>query len=440
MFPRGAVWTSCTAVFVLAGACGTSDAGGGPGAPDASVLDASASDGLAAADALDERAADTGRDDDTGAADGAPPDGGTAPCAPAPTSAAVVNVKDQGAKGDGTTDDTAAIQAAVAQIAGTGGTVLVPAGIFLIDALKGVQLKSKMTLRLAAGATLRAAPNDQTNYEVVAIRSATDVNVVGGTIEGERGAHTGTTGEWGHGINVDASQRVVLDHVTIKECWGDGIYVGGAATADVTVCGVVSDHNRRQGMSATSIDGLVVRDSSFQNTAGTEPEAGLDIEPNLGETVTNVSITRCTFRNNAGGGLQIGPAIADMATTFVTKTVVEDNVFTANGVGALSPPSYGIQLSACTGNTLRNNRVTGNAGIGIGVLYTTNALVTGNAVTGTTVAGAGEESGAGVILENDTGTGCTGNTVTGNAGHGIFLYQSNASVSGNTVSGNGKTP
>ncbi|MGC8863790.1 MAG: glycosyl hydrolase family 28-related protein, partial [Armatimonadota bacterium] len=44
----------------------------------------------------------------------------------------VVNVRDFGAKGDGTTDDTAAFQAALDSIADKGGTVSVPAGTYLI--------------------------------------------------------------------------------------------------------------------------------------------------------------------------------------------------------------------------------------------------------------------------------------------------------------------
>jgi hypothetical protein len=42
-----------------------------------------------------------------------------------------VNVKDKGAKGDRTTDDTAAIQAAIDKAGGTGGTVLVPKGTYM---------------------------------------------------------------------------------------------------------------------------------------------------------------------------------------------------------------------------------------------------------------------------------------------------------------------
>ena len=84
-------------------------------------------------------------------------------CAVAPKAPLVVNVKDKGAKGDGKTDDTASIQAAIDAVAGTGGTVLVPDGVYLIDATAKprLSLKDDMTLKLADGATLKAIPNDQ---------------------------------------------------------------------------------------------------------------------------------------------------------------------------------------------------------------------------------------------------------------------------------------
>ena len=45
---------------------------------------------------------------------------------------AVVNVKDFGATGDGTTNDTVAIQAAIDSLAATGGTVFFPTGTYRI--------------------------------------------------------------------------------------------------------------------------------------------------------------------------------------------------------------------------------------------------------------------------------------------------------------------
>src|SRR4249920_2301335 len=65
-------------------------------------------------------------------------------CITAPTSPLVVNVKDKGAKGDGRTDDTEAIQAAIDDVGGTGGTVLVPSGTYMVDA---VEKKQRLALR-----------------------------------------------------------------------------------------------------------------------------------------------------------------------------------------------------------------------------------------------------------------------------------------------------
>jgi polygalacturonase len=62
------------------------------------------------------------------------------------------NIRDFGAKGDGVTLDTAAVQAAIdACHRDRGGTVVVPAGTFVIGTL---ELKSNVTLHLVATAKL----------------------------------------------------------------------------------------------------------------------------------------------------------------------------------------------------------------------------------------------------------------------------------------------
>src|SRR3954453_2981734 len=62
--------------------------------------------------------------------------------------ARVYNVRDTGATGDGVTLDSAAVQAAIDACArDRGGTVLIPAGDFLVGTL---ELKSNVTLHLAA--------------------------------------------------------------------------------------------------------------------------------------------------------------------------------------------------------------------------------------------------------------------------------------------------
>lgn len=74
------------------------------------------------------------------------------------------NVRDFGAKGDGTTLETAQLQAAIdACAAEDGGTVLIPAGTFLTGTL---ELKSNVTLHIAAGGKLLGSGKG-TDYHAV---------------------------------------------------------------------------------------------------------------------------------------------------------------------------------------------------------------------------------------------------------------------------------
>jgi len=81
--------------------------------------------------------------------------------------ARVYNVRDYGAKGDGISLDTVAVQAAVdACTRDGGGIVLVPAGVFHVGTL---ELKSNVTLRLAAAARLLGSADGKRYHAVDAI-------------------------------------------------------------------------------------------------------------------------------------------------------------------------------------------------------------------------------------------------------------------------------
>jgi Pectate lyase superfamily protein len=259
--------------------------------------------------------------------EGAPPASAPRACETAPASSLVVSVKEKGAKGDGRTDDTAAIQAAIDAVAGTGGTVLVPGGTYMVSAVgkRRVTLGSDMTLKLASTAILKAIPTSSKKYSVLAISGVSNVTVSGGTLEGEREAHLGRSGEAGMGIRIDrGAKQVTIRGVTSKKMWGDGFYIEGAA--GVSFCGVTADNNRRQGLSIIAADGVLVTDSVFKNTRGTRPSSGIDLEPDdPAQSVTNIRIQNSKFIDNAGSGIEIAGKRGN-----VYKVEIAHNVFRGN--------------------------------------------------------------------------------------------------------------
>ncbi|MBI5684276.1 MAG: glycoside hydrolase [Verrucomicrobia bacterium] len=114
-------------------------------------------------------------------------------CAAAFAADAVFDVRDYGAKADGATLCTTAIQKAMdACAAGGGGTVLLAGGRFLSGT---ICLRSHVTLRIEAGATLLGSTNIA-HYpdNIPAIRSYTDKYVKQSLIAGENLENIGITG------------------------------------------------------------------------------------------------------------------------------------------------------------------------------------------------------------------------------------------------------
>jgi Pectate lyase superfamily protein len=249
-------------------------------------------------------------------------------CVVAPKSPQVVDVKDKGAKGDGRTDDTAAIQAAIDEVAGTGGTVFVPKGVYVVDAVakkRRLTLGSDMTLKLDNDAVLKAMPTDSRKYSILTVSGVSNVTIVGGTLEGERAQHMGNDGEAGMGIRIEGgAKHVTVSGVTSRKMWGDGFYVEDAN--DTKFCGVTSDGNRRQGLSIIEADGVLVTDSVFSNTHGTRPSAGIDLEPDHpSQQIVNLRIQNSKFLNNAGPGIEIAGKKG-----LVAKVALARNVFKGN--------------------------------------------------------------------------------------------------------------
>lgn len=269
-----------------------------------------------------------------------------------------IGVRAMGARGDGLNDDTAAFQKAIDSLAQGGGVVDVPAGRYLIDPLRSVRLRSHVDLRLAPGATLMAKPNGAPRAYVLLAEGVTDVEISGGEIVGERDAHLGSSGEWGHGLMIRGSSHVTVRNLIVSRCWGDGISIGATGrgnqertpSSDILIANVLCRGNRRQGLTIGRSRRVRVVDSEFSETHGTKPEYGIDIEPDSPGSADDITIERCILRGNQGGGIQVYHRATNVA---IRGCTIENNGYGVYTVAAVN--------GVIAGNTIRANRHAGVA-------------------------------------------------------------------------------
>lgn len=317
-----------------------------------------------------------------------------------------VNVIWFGADNKGLVDSTYAIQSAL----NVGKDVFIPYGDYVIDPLTGVSLVSNQKITMENGAVLRCAPSDSAAvYSVIKVLGVSDVLIQGGTIVGDRTTHIGSTGESGMGIYIANSSNVTVRNTETRDCWGDGIYVGGTGTtgvsANVLIDNVISDNNRRQGLTIAAAAVVRVRGGRFINTNGAAPAAGIDIEPNPGKgAVTDVVVEGAQCSGNAGNGIAISQTICN-------NIKIIKNTCYGNGLSGIQCAYVGSEV------IVSENTVTQNSDHGISVtgdfayisrdIKVRNNIVKNNGKTGIR------------FYENIVRFDVCGNLIYGNGYHGI---------------------
>jgi polygalacturonase len=360
---------------------------------------------------------------------------------PATVSAAaksgVLSVASFGAVGDGETDDTDAIQKGVDALR-AGDTLTFPPGTYRIRTDRGVKLKDDVRLDLGR-ATLTGVNVRGARCRILDLQSIRNVTITGGTLVGSRiGAP-----DWAIGIFASDVDDLVIDGVTLRDFFFDGILLtGNRGCRRVTVRKVLAENNRRTGLAVVSADGVTVDNSTFRGTNGQSPEAGLNCEPNAGGRVRNVRISRSTFTGNAGVGLYMHKALG----IEVSGAIVEGCRVEGNNQGIVAS---GVDNVTVTGCRVTGHHKRGTSGIAFGEPTTaavasgnvlednfrsiiaagaTNVTIKGNRIVGTGppfAAGKGED-GDGIVcrgLKSLIANACviTDNSVRGAAGSGILL-------------------
>jgi hypothetical protein len=193
----------------------------------------------------------------------------------------------------------------------------IPAGRYLINTDTGLALPSGARVVLSDDTYLVGTPSDKSNYSLIRIFDAKNVSLKGGHIVGERNKHLGHGGEWGMGVDIRGSTNVTVTDTTASNCWGDGIYVGlgpknHLPCRNVILESVTSINNRRQGLSIVSCIGAKVLNSTFRGTNGTPPQAGIDLEPDGNDPLSDITIRNCNMIDNTGAGIQTANHVSNV--------------------------------------------------------------------------------------------------------------------------------
>jgi polygalacturonase len=276
------------------------------------------------------------------------------------------NPRDFGAKGDGVTKDTAAIQKAIdACAAKGGGTVQLTAGTYVSAP---IVLKSNITLQLLKGATLLGSPDhsdypEKTEFRMPGLQSLVSAtNVENVSITGE-GTIDGNGESWWQmarsvrdaGVMGNPHPRprlVVFDHCKHMRIQGVTLQNSSMWQLVPYYCDDVIIRNVRvlapqHSPNTDAVDPFsssnVTIDHLYADVGDDDIaiKSGAINSPGPDDSSSNITITDCTFLH--GHGLSIGSEIAGGARNIVAERIHFDG--TDNGIRVKANRDRGNDVS-----------------------------------------------------------------------------------------------
>jgi len=178
------------------------------------------------------------------------------------------NVKDFGAKGDGTTNDRAAIQAAISALPDTGGTVFVPRGIFLVDS--AIAVPSHVTLLgLGMASEIRMDATFPHGEQDVIVNEHQDTTEGSWTwFWGGVTAQYPPYPSYADSAAAAAAEGEVCNYYLIPQDSNitiQGLYLNGGRS-DISMDDVIADSPATYGMSILFAHNVLIQDCYISNT------------------------------------------------------------------------------------------------------------------------------------------------------------------------------
>jgi hypothetical protein len=260
---------------------------------------------------------------------------------------------------------------------------------------EGISIPSNFKLKMNDNTHLRVYPNDDERYALIGMRGVTNAKVEGGHLHGDRDDHKYTgngSHEWGTLIEIEGAQNSTVSNVSMSEASGDGMNIHSLRfiweadyrpAKNVVVDNCSFDKNRRNNLSITDGQDLIIENSTFKNAGvdtknskGTNPRFAIDVEAHRervnGQIKYYEKVDGLIIRNNVESGSQRGGflvSIGDnvtlenntMETTityrYANGTIIRNNTLKSDKIKYSSVAIRGGEKGS---QTQSNNKIYGN--------------------------------------------------------------------------------
>ncbi len=291
-----------------------------------------------------------------------------------------------GAKGNGTHDDTTAIQAAIDSYP----VVVIPSGIFMtsiVNLRSGSQLIGK-----GIGNTILKLKANSNSYIIFGTNTS-DVKIANLTLDG----NSSNNPKIGVGVRFEGTvTRTTLENIRATDFRIDGIQFAGTNENMTlnTIKNCIADNNKHDGLTLSAFQSGLVS-GCFANNNG---RFGIV----LGNSSNFSRVDNCTaFSNFDVNIIAVGSndLIFNGNTTYRSKT------------------AYGLQFNNVTRGIMSNNTAFGNFGVGLDCFQSTHCNYIGNIIFNNTLQGLAVDS-------TSHYTNVEGNQIYQNGGCGASCYRS----------------
>ena len=276
------------------------------------------------------------------------------------------------AKGDGSTDDSLAVQTALNSLT-PGRTLYFPAGRYALS--RGLT-NNISDITLYGEGTLSHVDNTTAFWLLKIMSGVSNITITGLTFDGNRTGYTKPWTEHRHALTIVDSTHVSIIGCVFTNLIGDGIYAGCDAPVNNIFIGVsdllvannvfTGENINRNGISVICGERITISNNTFDGMATQVMPGAIDFEPDASAqfirdvTVIGNNVTRCRagilFRNISG----IKPSNFS-GMTIVGNTISEGRGNTTDG-GIGIKNAYDVLVQS---NVIRNMTNNG-AGISIG--------------------------------------------------------------------------